>query len=91
MKELFSSRLYYGENVDAAIKGADIVFIMTEWPQITQYDLDRFPLLMREPVIFDGRNCYDLAEAESAGLTYVSVGRKAVNVNRNLENSRLRG
>lgn len=91
VEELFSSRLYYAENVDAAIKGADIVFIMTEWPQITQYDLDRFPLLMREPVIFDGRNCYDLAEAESAGLTYVSIGRKAVNVNRNLENSRLRG
>ncbi|MEW8971033.1 MAG: UDP-glucose/GDP-mannose dehydrogenase family protein [Mesobacillus sp.] len=89
--DLFGSRLYYAENVDAAIKGADIVFIVTEWPQITQYDLERFSLLMREPVIFDGRNCYDLANAESAGLTYVSVGRKAVNVNRNLENSRLRG
>ena len=79
--DLFGSRLYYAENLDAAIKGADIVFIMTEWPQITQYDLERFPLLMREPVIFDGRNCYDLAEAESAGLTYISVGRKTVNVN----------
>jgi UDPglucose 6-dehydrogenase len=89
--DLFGSRLYYAENIDTAIKGADIVFIMTEWPQITQYDLERFPLLMREPVIFDGRNCYDLADAESAGLTYVSVGRKAVNVNLNLENSRLRG
>ncbi len=87
--DLFGSRLYYAETVDGAIKGADVVFIMTEWPQIAQYDLERFPLFMREPVIFDGRNCYDLAEAESAGLTYVSVGRKAVNVNRNLENSGL--
>ena len=89
--DLFGSRLYYAETVDGAIKGADVVFIMTEWPQIAQYDLERFPLFMREPVIFDGRNCYDLAEAESAGLTYVSVGRKAVNVNRNLENSGLQG
>lgn len=88
---LFGSRLYYAENIDTAIKGADIVFIMTEWPQITQYDLERFPLLMRDPVIFDGRNCYDLSEAESAGLTYISIGRKAVNVNRNLENSRFQG
>jgi UDPglucose 6-dehydrogenase len=88
VEELFGSRLYYADTVDRAVKGANIVFIMTEWPQITQYDLERYPLFMREPVIFDGRNCYELAEAESAGLTYVSVGRKAVNLTRNLENSR---
>lgn len=87
--ELFGSRLYYSETVDGAIKGADVVFIMTEWPQITQYDLERYPLFMREPVIFDGRNCYDLVEAELAGITYISIGRKAVNGNRNLENSGL--
>lgn len=90
VEKLFGSRLYYADSVDMAIKGADVVFIMTEWPQITQYDLERYPLLMREPVIFDGRNCYGLVEAELAGITYISVGRKAVNVNRNLENSSLR-
>lgn len=91
VEELFGSRLYYADSVDLAIKGAEVVFIMTEWPQITQYELERYPLLMREPVIFDGRNCYDLAEAETAGITYVSVGRRAVNVKRNLENSGFQG
>jgi UDPglucose 6-dehydrogenase len=91
MEELFGSRLYYADTVDIAIKGADVVFIMTEWPQVTQYDLQCFPLFMREPVIFDGRNCYDLGEAENAGLTYISVGRRAVNLNRILENSGSQG
>lgn len=80
VSQVFGSRLYYAENADAAIKGADAVFIMTEWPEITEYDLARYRLLMRQPIIFDGRNCYDVAEAEAAGIAYVSVGRKAVNV-----------
>lgn len=85
VEELFGSRLYYAETVDMAIKGADVVFIMTEWPQITQYELGRFPLLMREPVIFDGRNCYELDNAQLEGIVYVSVGRMAVNVDRHME------
>jgi UDPglucose 6-dehydrogenase len=79
VKELFGSQLYYAGNVDAAIKGAEVVFIMTEWPQIVQYELRKFKLFMRDPVIFDGRNCYDLDMAEVAGLTYISVGRKSIN------------
>lgn len=81
-KKLFGSQLYYAKSVDGAIKGADVVFIMTEWPQITEYDVKRFGLFMREWVIFDGRNCYDPGTAEKEGLTYISVGRKAVNVAR---------
>jgi UDPglucose 6-dehydrogenase len=77
-EEIFGSRLYYASNVDAAIKGADVAFIMTEWPQIADYDVENFHLYMRESIIFDGRNCYGLQEAETAGITYISVGRKPV-------------
>ncbi|WP_079506118.1 UDP-glucose dehydrogenase family protein [Mesobacillus jeotgali] len=85
VENLFGSLLYYADQVDTAIKGADAVFILTEWPQIMQYDLERFPLLMRQPIVFDGRNCYDLKHAEAAGLTYISVGRNAVNVHASLK------
>lgn len=84
-RDLFGSQLYYAETIDAAIKGADVVFIMTEWPQVVNFDLKNFKLFMRDPLIFDGRNCYSLEVAESEGLTYISVGRKAVNADRNLE------
>jgi UDPglucose 6-dehydrogenase len=33
---------------------------------------------MKNPVIFDGRNLYDLGRAEQAGITYISVGRPVV-------------
>lgn len=79
-RERFGDRLYYASGIDSAIKGADLAFIMTEWPQIVHYELKNFKLFMRTPLIFDGRNCYGLEEAEREGLMYVSVGRKAVSV-----------
>jgi UDPglucose 6-dehydrogenase len=85
VKVLFGSQLYYADNIDAAIKGAEVVFIMTEWPQIVQYELQKFNLFMRDPVIFDGRNCYDLDLAEKMGLTYISVGRKVINARQHSE------
>lgn len=77
-EEIFGSRLYYAADIDGAIKGADVVFIMTEWPQITDYELKNFHLYMREPIVFDGRNCFSREEAELAGITYLSIGRKPV-------------
>jgi UDPglucose 6-dehydrogenase len=85
VEKMFGSQLYYAESIDAAVKGADVVFIMTEWPQIADYNLQNFKLYMREPLIFDGRNCYDLEDAAKVGLQYVSIGRKAVNVNQDAE------
>ncbi|RSD27232.1 UDP-glucose dehydrogenase family protein [Mesobacillus subterraneus] len=78
VRAVYGSRLYYADHLDAAVKGADVVFIMTEWPEITQYDLKNFKLFMREPVVFDGRNCYELDKAKHEGICYVSVGRMAV-------------
>lgn len=93
VEEIYGSRLYYAGNVDAAIKGADVTFIMTEWPQILDYNVKSFKLYMREPVVFDGRNCYDLQVAEKTGITYISVGRKPVTAyhhKESLESGKLR-
>ena len=87
--ELFGSRLYYAETVDMAIKGADVVFIMTEWPQIAQYPIKNYKLLMREPLVLDGRNCYDPNNAQLEGIIYVSVGRMPVNVNSHMNSLEL--
>jgi UDPglucose 6-dehydrogenase len=53
--------------------------ICTEWNEFRRPDLENFVNWMKEPVIFDGRNLYDLERAKEAGLTYISVGRPAVN------------
>jgi UDPglucose 6-dehydrogenase len=61
-----------------ALEGADALVICTEWNAFRQPDFSRMSALMKEPVIFDGRNIYPLKELEEYGFTYYSVGRPVV-------------
>ena len=65
---------------DSVIDGVDALVICTEWNEFRRPSLDRLSQVMKSPVIFDGRNLYDLKRASEAGLTYISVGRPSVNV-----------
>jgi UDPglucose 6-dehydrogenase len=58
-----------------AAKGADAVVLLTHWNEFKQVDLGRVARLMRRPVLVDGRNLYDPAEARRHGLRYAGVGR----------------
>lgn len=62
-----------------AVEGVDALVICTEWSEFRRPTIDRFQNHMNAPVIFDGRNLYDLDRAREAGITYVSVGRPLVN------------
>ncbi|MDX1591292.1 MAG: UDP binding domain-containing protein, partial [Balneolaceae bacterium] len=63
---------------DKVLDGIDALVICTEWNEFRRPDLERFPRMMKTPVIFDGRNLYDLKRAKDAGLTYISVGRPSI-------------
>src|SRR5699024_12174083 len=64
------------EGIRQAVTGADIVIILTEWQEIKEFPLEEYKKLMNEPVIFDGRNCFTLKEAENSGVEYHSkIGR----------------
>lgn len=63
-----------------ALDDIDALVICTEWNEFRRPTVDNFADEMKQPVIFDGRNLYDLDRAEKAGITYISVGRPAVNV-----------
>jgi len=63
---------------EEALDDIDALLICTEWNEFRRPGMDTFGKLMKEPVIFDGRNLYDLDEAREAGLTYFSVGRNEV-------------
>ncbi len=64
---------YYG-----ALEQADGLIIMTEWNEFRRPDYERMGALMREKVIFDGRNLYTPAVMAHHGFRYFSVGRKPV-------------
>ena len=64
----------------AALEKADALLICTEWSIFRTPDYDRLKQLLNNPVVFDGRNLYNIHDMETEGFTYVSVGRKAVNL-----------
>jgi UDPglucose 6-dehydrogenase len=80
IKKRFGDKLHYSESMYAALEGADALLICTEWSIFRTPDYGRLKQLLKNPVVFDGRNLYNVNDMEAEGFTYVSVGRKAVNV-----------
>jgi UDPglucose 6-dehydrogenase len=74
-RTLFGQRITYAESGYAALKGADALVIATEWNEFREPDFARMRKLLRNPVIFDGRNLYKPDHIRAQGFTYVSIGR----------------
>lgn len=58
-----------------AMKGADALAILTDWPQFARLDLSQVKALLANPIVFDGRNLYEPEEMADRGFIYVSMGR----------------
>ena len=58
-----------------ALSGADALILVTEWKPFRHPDFDRIRKLLKQPVIFDGRNQYDPATLRAAGFEYTGIGR----------------
>ncbi|HJP99148.1 MAG TPA: UDP-glucose/GDP-mannose dehydrogenase family protein, partial [Rhodanobacteraceae bacterium] len=59
----------------SALEGADALAVVTEWKVFRSPDFARIKAMLKTPVIFDGRNLYEPAMAEAAGLGYYGIGR----------------
>ena len=77
-KNLYPNEVNYCSSIEEAIIAADVCFILTEWKEIREFDLLKYAALMKRAIVIDGRNCYSLKEAGSAGIVYDSIGRKTV-------------
>jgi UDPglucose 6-dehydrogenase len=75
------ARAHFGERVllagdpYGAVEGADALFVVTEWSEFRNPDLERVKSLMRQPVVFDGRNVFDPDEMRALGFRYHAIGR----------------
>lgn len=74
-RKVLDARIDYAANAYEVLRGADALAIVTEWNEFREPDFDRMRALMRSPVIFDGRNLFDVDQMRAAGFTYVSIGR----------------
>ncbi|MEG2232458.1 MAG: UDP-glucose/GDP-mannose dehydrogenase family protein [Bacilli bacterium] len=79
MKKIFNDKIVYCSSIDDAITNKDIAIIVTEWQQIKDYQVEKFVELMKEPVLYDGRNCYSIEKLKSLPIHYVSMGRPVIN------------
>jgi len=61
-----------------AIEGVDALIVVTEWDAFRQADLTKVHSLLKQPLIFDGRNIYDLEKVDALGFTYYSIGRSVI-------------
>ncbi len=77
-EKLFGARITYCDAPYDALRDADALLIVTEWGEFKQPDFERMRSLLRHPVIFDGRNLYELATMRQLGFTYYGIGRPAV-------------
>ena len=78
VRALYGDRLVYCQKRDDAILGADALAVCTEWKQFVHPNFEEMHRLMRQSVIFDGRNIYNPQRMRAAGFTYYSIGRPAV-------------
>ncbi len=78
VREVLGSNIYYALDEYDAIDGAEALMIMTEWPVFRMPDFDLISRRLKNKLIFDGRNLYDLDQMEKLGFTYHSIGRKVV-------------
>jgi UDPglucose 6-dehydrogenase len=63
------------KSADQALEGADGLAIVTEWREFRSPDFESMKNVLKNPVIFDGRNLYDPAQMEKAGFSYYAIGR----------------
>lgn len=67
--------IHYMETPEEALKDANVCFVFTEWDEIKKIPVAEFKKLMRTPLVYDGRNIFDLQEMKEAGVEYYSIGR----------------
>ncbi|OGQ17920.1 MAG: UDP-glucose 6-dehydrogenase [Deltaproteobacteria bacterium RIFCSPHIGHO2_02_FULL_40_11] len=75
-KHIFEDRLLYHENEYNCAKDADMLFILTEWNEFRNPDFKKLKKLLKQPVIFDGRNLFHPAQLKKEGFYYEGIGLK---------------
>ena len=74
-KKKYPEQITYVNNPEEALKDANVCFIFTEWKEIKNIKPKTYKELMKTPLVYDGRNIYDLGEMKDNKIEYYSIGR----------------
>jgi UDPglucose 6-dehydrogenase len=75
VKKIYGDKITFVENDYDALKNADALVIVTEWNEFRNPDYAKIKSLLKQPVVFDGRNVFDVKKMKHEGFDYFSVGR----------------
>ncbi len=78
VKQIFGDKVHFATDEYDALQGADFLVVVTEWNEFRSPDFDKIKSLLKEHVIFDGRNVYSLDQMKQLGFYYESIGRTKV-------------
>jgi UDPglucose 6-dehydrogenase len=78
VKAIYTDKIEFAERQYDALTDADALVIATEWSEFRTPDFDNMISLMKNKVIFDGRNLFDLNKMQELGFHYESIGRRVV-------------
>jgi len=74
-KAILGNKIEYVDNSYQALENADALIIVTEWNEFRTTDFNKIKSLLKEPIIFDGRNLYDPDKMKDNDFIYYSIGR----------------
>ncbi|HMP31527.1 MAG TPA: UDP-glucose/GDP-mannose dehydrogenase family protein, partial [Saprospiraceae bacterium] len=74
-QKMITNEITYSKNQYEAIDGADALAVVTEWSAFRSPDYEKMKSLMNHPIIFDGRNIYNVKDMHEMGFVYDSIGR----------------
>jgi UDPglucose 6-dehydrogenase len=74
-RDLFGDRITYCDKALYATQDADALLLLTEWPEFRRPDFEQVKALMKQPIVFDGRNQFEPERMHARGFEYVCVGR----------------
>jgi UDPglucose 6-dehydrogenase len=80
VKNQLGDSIHYGSTEYDVLTDADAVVICTEWGIFRNPDFNRMKELMKDAVIFDGRNLFDTKEMTDRGFYYQSIGRNTIQI-----------
>jgi UDPglucose 6-dehydrogenase len=78
VRKVVGKKVKYAKTPYEALEGADALMIMTEWPEFRTPDFEKMTASLKNKVVFDGRNLYELDRMEELGYDYFSIGRKTI-------------
>lgn len=79
VKAIFGDKISFCDTPYDCLQNADALIIATEWNEFRTPDFDKILSAIKEPVLFDGRNVFDVVVMEKKGFHYESIGRPLVN------------